>query len=384
MALLEIEDLHVHFHTEDGRVEAINGVNLTVDHDEVLGVIGESGCGKTVTVLSVMGLLQSPPAEVVRGSVRFDGRDLLPLSDEELDEIRGDDVSMIYQDPMSSLNPVLSVGRQLIEPLVAHRDISKSAARERAVEMLDDCGLADPERIMTEYPHELSGGMRQRVMIAMALITEPKLLLADEPTTALDVTIQAQILDLLRDLRAEFDTSIVFITHDLPVVSEIADRIAVMYAGRVVETCSIGDLFDSPLHPYTRRLSESIPSLEGTPGRLPVIEGSVPNLLDPPEGCPFADRCPEHHGDVCDSVVPAVTPVAGPHDDHEVACHLYTDLSDERPPWPVPGAGDARVGDRGRGSTRDAADGGRGRPGTESARTRDGRRSDGGTGGDRQ
>ncbi|MUV56833.1 ABC transporter ATP-binding protein [Halogeometricum sp. CBA1124] len=334
MSLLEIEDLHVHFHTEEGRVEAINGVNLTVGRDEVLGVIGESGCGKTVTMLSVIGLLQTPPAEVVQGSVRFDGEELLSMSESELDQIRGDDISMIYQDPMSSLNPVLTIGRQLTEPLLAHRDISKAAARERAIEMLDDCGLADAERIMGEYPHELSGGMRQRVMIAMALITEPKLLLADEPTTALDVTIQAQIMDLLRDLRTDFDTSIVFITHDLPVVSEIADRIAVMYAGRVAETCSVDDLFDSPLHPYTRRLVESIPSLEGTPGRLSVIEGSVPNLLDPPQGCPFASRCPESHGEPCQSTVPELASVG--EDQHGVACHLYTDVSAESPPWNVP------------------------------------------------
>ncbi|MFW5900466.1 MAG: ABC transporter ATP-binding protein [Halodesulfurarchaeum sp.] len=334
MSLLEIDDLHVQFDTEAGTVHALNGVSLSVDRDEVLGVIGESGCGKSVTMLTVMGLLQSPPAEIVSGSIRYDGTDLLSLEKEELNRIRGDEISMIYQDPMTSLNPALTIQKQVTEPLLAHRDISKEAARDRAVETLNACGLPDPERILTEYPHELSGGMRQRVMIAMALVTEPDLLIADEPTTALDVTIQAQILDLFRNLRQEFDTSIVFITHDLPVVSELADRVAVMYTGRVVETTGIDEFFDNPLHPYTRLLWESIPKLESSADRLPVIEGTVPDLYRPLNGCPFASRCPEHHGDSCDRIVPETSPVEG-RPTHEVACHLYTDVTEEAPPWPV-------------------------------------------------
>lgn len=338
MSLLEIDDLHVRFHTEEGTVHALNGVSLSVGRDEVLGIIGESGCGKSVTMLSVMGLLQSPPAEVVSGTIEFEGTDLLSLTERELNEIRGNDISMIYQDPMTSLNPSLNIKKQVTEPLLSHREISKSEAREQAIETLDACGLPDPERILSEYPHELSGGMRQRVMIAMALITEPKLLIADEPTTALDVTIQAQILDLFRDLRQQFDTSIVFITHDIPVISELADRLAVMYTGRVVETSDLDEFFDNPLHPYTRMLWESIPKLETDVERLPVIEGTVPDLYQPIEGCPFASRCPEHHGDPCDQIVPEQEGFEHLND-HQVACHLYTGISDESPDWEIEASG---------------------------------------------
>ncbi|XVH33176.1 ABC transporter ATP-binding protein (plasmid) [Haloferacaceae archaeon DSL9] len=339
MALLEIDDLHVHFHTENGTVHALNGVSLSVERDEVLGIIGESGCGKSVTMLSVMGLLQSPPAEIISGSIYYDGQDLLSLSERELNEIRGNEISMIYQDPLTSLNPALTIGKQVTEPLFAHTNLSKAAARDRAIETLGACGLPEPENLLREYPHELSGGMRQRVMIAMALVTEPDLLIADEPTTALDVTIQAQILELFRELRAEFETSIVFITHDLPVVSELADRLAVMYTGTVAEACDIDSFFDNPLHPYTRLLWESVPKLDVPVDRLSVIEGTVPNLLEPIEGCPFASRCPQHHGEPCDSIQPALRE---PDDeavaeDHHVACHLYTDMSDEIPPWSTTG-----------------------------------------------
>jgi oligopeptide/dipeptide ABC transporter ATP-binding protein len=332
--LLEIDDLHVRFHTEDGTVHALNGINLSIGRDEVVGIIGESGCGKSVTALSVMKLLSTPPAEVVRGSIRYDGRDLLELSDSEMNEIRGNDISMIYQDPMSSLNPVLKIGYQITEGLLSHRDIAEAEARSRAVDMLDACGIGDAERIMDEYPHELSGGMRQRVMIAMALITEPELLIADEPTTALDVTIQAQILDLLRDLQSEHETSMIFITHDLPAVSEIADRIAVMYAGNVVESCQIESLFENPLHPYTRKLTESIPKLGSATGDLPSIDGTVPSMLDPPQGCMFADRCPQYIGGECNDVDPELEPVESVAE-HRVACHLYTEVSGETPPWDV-------------------------------------------------
>ncbi|WP_049972606.1 ABC transporter ATP-binding protein [Haladaptatus cibarius] len=337
--LLKIDDLHVHFHTEEGTVEALDGVNLEIYEDEVLGIIGESGCGKSVTALSTIGLLQSPPAEIVSGSIEYAGRDILSHSQRELNNIRGNDVTMVYQDPMTSLNPVLTIGKQVTEPLRTHSDVSASAARQQAIEMLEACGLADADRIMDQYPNELSGGMRQRVVIAMALITEPKLLLADEPTTALDVTIQAQIMDLLKELQEEFGMSILFISHDLGVISEIADRIAVMYAGNIVENCTMRELFDAPLHPYTRALSKSIPSLSDDPDRLPVIEGVVPDLRNPPSGCRFASRCPQYIGDVCDAVDPALTTANG-FEKHEVACHLYTDIAAETPPadWEYPSA----------------------------------------------
>lgn len=340
--LLKIEDLHVHFHTEDGTVQALDGVSIDVGYNEVHGVIGESGCGKSVTVLSVMRLLQSPPAEIVSGTIEYEGTDLLSLSKGELNDVRGSEITMVYQDPMTSLNPVLTIGHQLVEPLLAHTDMSKSEARERGVEMLNACGLADAERLMSEYPHELSGGMRQRVVIAMALITEPQLLIADEPTTALDVTIQAQIIDLLEDLQAEYGMSVVFISHDLGVISEISDRVSVMYAGRVVESCSMEALFTEPFHPYTRKLAESIPSLESDADRLPTIEGQVPSLYDPPEGCRFAPRCPQYIGAECDTVYPELEAVVG-DSDHEVACHLYTDVSERSPPWEVPGTDGRRA-----------------------------------------
>ncbi|MGN8213784.1 ABC transporter ATP-binding protein [Halococcus salifodinae] len=330
--LLSIHDLQVHFHTEDGTVEALDGVSMDVGRDEVLGVIGESGCGKSVTALSTMGLLQSPPAEIVGGTIEYEGRNLLDLSRKEMDQIRGNEIAMIYQDPMTSLNPVLTVGSQLTEPLLTHTDQSEAEARERAVEMLDACGLADPARLMEQYPSELSGGMRQRIVIAMALVTEPQLLIADEPTTALDVTIQAQIMDLLRDLQDRFEMSVLFISHDLGVVSDIADRVAVMYAGTVAEHCSVADLFDNPLHPYSRALAESIPSLDTTTERLPTIEGVVPDLHEPPSGCRFSSRCPQYIGEVCDAHDPELTPCG---ENHEVSCHLYTDVSEATPPWPV-------------------------------------------------
>ncbi|MEF8780885.1 MAG: ABC transporter ATP-binding protein [Haloferacaceae archaeon] len=331
--LLEIRDLSVQFNTGEGTVEALDRVNLTLNQDEVLGVIGESGCGKTVTVLSVMGLLDSPPAEITSGEILFQGRDLLELSEAERNDLRGDEMAMIYQDPMSSLNPTLKVGYQVAEPLLIHTDLSKSEALDRAIETLESCGLADADRIVDQYPHSLSGGMRQRVVIAMALISEPDLLVADEPTTALDVTIQAQIVDLLHDLQDEHGMSMIFITHDLPLVGEIADRISVMYAGNVVEDCTVQELFDNPLHPYTRKLSESIPRQDRMYDRLPTIEGTVPSLVGM-SGCRFASRCPQYIGDECDGVRPELRPVSEGAD-HEVSCHLYTEISDAEPPWDV-------------------------------------------------
>ena len=335
--ILTVENLQVNFDTEEGTVHALDGVSFEVGRDEVLGVIGESGCGKSVTVLSVMGLLQSPPADIVGGTIEYEGTDLLSVSDGELNEIRGDEISMVYQDPMTSLNPVLTIGHQVTEPLLQHTDMSKAEARQKGIDMLESCGLADAERLMGEYPHELSGGMRQRVVIAMALVTEPDLLIADEPTTALDVTIQAQIMELLKSLQSEFGMSVIFISHDLGVISEISDRMAVMYAGRVVETATMEEIFNNPLHPYTRKLSESIPSMDATVDRLPTIEGQVPSLYDPPDGCRFASRCPAYLGEACDSVDPRLQSVDG-NADHEVACHLYTEVSEESPPWEFEGS----------------------------------------------
>jgi len=332
--LLEVRDLSVQFQTEDGVVEALDGVNLTLQRDEVLGVIGESGCGKTVTVLSVMGLLDSPPAEVTSGEIIFEGENLLERTEEGMNELRGDKLAMIYQDPMSSLNPTLKIGYQVAEPLLVHTELSKAEAYDRAVETLEACGLADADRIVDQYPHSLSGGMRQRVVIAMALISEPKLLVADEPTTALDVTIQAQIVELLYELQREHGMSMIFITHNLPLVGEIADRISVMYAGNVVENCGVEELFENPMHPYTRKLSESIPRQDRTYDRLPTIEGTVPSLIDM-AGCRFASRCPQYIGEECDRIRPELEPVV-PGSDHGVSCHLYTDMSDAEPPWDVP------------------------------------------------
>ncbi|MWV41967.1 ABC transporter ATP-binding protein [Natrialba sp. INN-245] len=334
--LLAIDDLNVRFRTEDGPVYALNGVDITIEHNEVMGIIGESGCGKSVTALSVLQLLQSPPAEIIGGEIRYKGENLLERSDSEMDEIRGNEISMIYQDPMKALNPVLTIGQQVTEPLLAHRDVTKDEAIDEAIEMLRACGLADAERLVDEYPHSLSGGMRQRVMIAMGLITKPDLLIADEPTTALDVTTQAKILDLLEDISDEFDMSIMYISHNLATVSEVADRITVMYAGTVAERCTMNELFERPLHPYTRKLIESIPKLDTVHERLPAIEGSVPTFNEPPSGCPFASRCPQYIGSACDEVVPQAQPPGEAYDveaEHTVACHLYTDASSEKPPW---------------------------------------------------
>lgn len=323
MSLLEITNLHVEFETREETVYALNGVNLEVDTNQVLGVIGESGCGKSVTAMSIMRLLETPPGRITDGEIRYDGENLLELSEQEMNEIRGNEISMIYQDPMESLNPSLTVGYQVMEPLLAHRDISKRFARDRAVETLKQCGLADAERIMDEYPHSLSGGMQQRVMIAMAVITDPKLLICDEPTTALDVTIQAQILDLLSDLREEFNTSMVFITHDIPVVSEVADKVAVMYAGKVMEMSPIDRFHDDPLHPYTELLLESMPKVRQSMDQLPTIDGVVPTFNDPPTGCVFASRCPEHLGRECDEIDPSLKSPSEADAEQEVACHLY-------------------------------------------------------------
>jgi peptide/nickel transport system ATP-binding protein len=292
--LLSVRGLSLAFHTEEGRTTALRGVSFEVAPGKVLGIVGESGSGKSVTSLSIMRLLPIPPAVIEAGEITFGGRDLLSLREREMRAIRGREIAMIFQEPMSSLNPVHRVGDQIAEAIRAHESLSRREARDRAVALLRKVGIPDPEERARAHPHELSGGMRQRVMIAIALACGPRLLIADEPTTALDVTIQAQILDLLRSLREEFGMSIVLITHDLGVVAELADEIAVMYAGRIVEHAPVRELFERPRHPYTRGLLESLPSYQDNlrRDRLPTIPGVVPDLRELPPGCAFAPRCP--------------------------------------------------------------------------------------------
>jgi len=289
--LLEIEDLKVHFETDEGVVKAVDGVSLEVRQGEMLGIVGESGSGKSVASMTVLGLTRASNA-VIAGRITFEGRDLLAMDDEGLQEIRGNGIAMIFQDPLSALHPFYKVGNQLVEAVQVHQDLGDSAARARAVELLELVGIPDAERRMGEYPHEFSGGMRQRVMIAMALACRPELLLADEPTTALDVTIQAQVLDLMRALRAELRTAVMLITHDLGVVAEMADRVLVMYAGQVVEEAPVAAIFAMPQHPYTVGLMGAMPALAAAGARLAAIDGMVPAATAMPEGCRFAARCP--------------------------------------------------------------------------------------------
>jgi len=321
-ALLEIDNLKTHFFTRDGVVRAVDGVSYNVGKGETLAVVGESGCGKSVTAKSILRLNPSPPARNVAGEIRFEGRDLLKLDMDALRQIRGNSISMIFQEPMTSLNPVLTVGKQIAETLMLHQGMSQAQAMDRAVEMLKRVQIPEAERRVREYPHQLSGGMRQRVMIAMALSCNPKLLIADEPTTALDVTIQAQILDLMRDLKSRLGTAIILITHDLGVVAEMAERVVVMYAGRMVEQAPVGDLFRNPRHPYTRGLMASIPHLgsslaHDTPPRLSEISGIVPSLVDDIPGCAFAERC-SFVTERCRRVSPDLEELAP---GHTVACH---------------------------------------------------------------
>ncbi|MGG5822277.1 ABC transporter ATP-binding protein [Falsiroseomonas sp. HW251] len=320
MALLEVENLQTHFRTPDGINRAVDGLSFHVNAGETIAIVGESGCGKSVTSMSILRLIPEPPGKIA-GAVRFNGKDLLKLSDREMRSIRGNEISMIFQEPMTSLNPVLTVGRQIGETLRLHQGMNKQQAEQRAIEMLRLVGIPAPERRVKEYPHQLSGGMRQRVMIAMALACNPKLLIADEPTTALDVTIQAQILDLMRDLKHRVGAAIVLITHDLGVVAEVAERVVVMYAGRKVEEAAVGPLFRNPRHPYTQGLLGSVPkigsSLTGTETRLAEIPGLVPSLKRKIEGCVFASRCP-HATDLCRSISPALEEKAP---GHVAACH---------------------------------------------------------------
>ncbi|MEC9488170.1 MAG: ABC transporter ATP-binding protein, partial [Halanaerobium sp.] len=291
-ALIEVRGLQTYFYTEDGVVKAVDGVDFEIYKGETLGVVGESGCGKSVTSLSIMRLIPNPPGKIVGGDILFEGDSLLKKSESEMRKIRGNDISMIFQEPMTSLNPVYTVGDQIAEAIILHQKVSKKEAIERAVEMLRKVGIPLPEQRVNEYPHQLSGGMRQRVMIAMALSCNPKMLIADEPTTALDVTIQAQILELMNELKNEFDASIMMITHDLGVIAEVADRVAVMYAGKIVEYSDAVSIFKNPKHPYTWGLLKSIPRLDKTTERLMNIEGVVPNPLFFPDGCKFHTRCP--------------------------------------------------------------------------------------------
>ena len=321
-AILEIDDLHTHFFTREGVVRAVDGVSYTLNRGKTLGVVGESGCGKSVTALSILRLVANPPGRIVGGAIRFDGRDLLSLTEQQMERIRGNDISMIFQEPMTSLNPVFTVGHQISEAVVLHQKLSKRDALDKAVEMLRLVHIPEPERRVQEYPHQLSGGMRQRVMIAMALSCNPKVLIADEPTTALDVTIQAQILDLMEELREKLGTAIILITHDMGVIAENAERVVVMYAGKKVEEADAEELFSRPCHPYTEGLLGSIPKLDvagagqSNRARLNEIEGVVPSLYNLPPGCTFADRC-DYASDQCRAECP---PLEEKRPGHWAAC----------------------------------------------------------------
>jgi len=332
--LLEIKDLRTHFFTEDGVVHAVDGVDLTIRSGEVLGLVGESGCGKSITSLSIMRLIAAP-GKILEGEIRLGGTDLLTLTEREMMQVRGNRISMIFQQPQTALNPVFRAGDQIAEVLSIHQDFGKEAGQIRAVELLKMVGIPDAERRAESFPHELSGGMAQRVMIAMALACVPELLIADEPTTALDVTIQAQILDLILDLREKMGTSVLLITHDLGVIAEMAERVAVMYAGEIVEQSECEELFDNPLHPYTVGLIGSIPILGKIKERLAVIPGSVPNLVNLPAGCRFAPRCTarvQHALKICTEVEPDLIE-AKPG--HLVRCWLYQNAEGHRAPLEV-------------------------------------------------
>jgi len=316
-ALLEVRNLVTEFDTDEGRVRAVDDVSFTVDAGQTLGVVGESGCGKSVTALSIMRLLPQPMGQVSSGQIIFEGRDLAALALPDMEKVRGAAIGMVFQEPMTALNPLHTVGKQLVEALIVHEKLAPAVALGRAVEMLDRVGIPAPDVRVAEYPHQLSGGMRQRVVIAMAMICKPSLLIADEPTTALDVTIQAQILELIQQLQQDMGMAVILITHDMGVIAETCDSVVVMYAGKVAERGTVFDIFDRPTHPYTRGLLESIPRLDHPPKqRLRTIEGMVPALADLPPGCRFANRC-EWRQDRCEDSPPASERVAG---DHYVAC----------------------------------------------------------------
>ncbi|ABB14633.1 ABC transporter ATP-binding protein [Carboxydothermus hydrogenoformans] len=322
--ILEVKDLKTYFYSSGKEIRAVDGVSFTLNRGEILGIVGESGSGKSVTSLSIMRLVPSPPGKIVGGEIIFAGEDLLKLSEKEMRKIRGEKISMIFQDPMTSLNPVFTIEEQLLEVFRVHKKLSKKEAREKAVELLKKVGIPEAERRLKSYPHQFSGGMRQRVMIAMALALNPALLIADEPTTALDVTIQAQILALMKELQKEYGTSIIMITHDLGVVAEMCHKVLVMYAGRPVEFADVKTLFANPKHPYTLGLLNSIPRLKEQKTRLTPIEGSPPDLGNLPRGCAFYPRC-SFKQEVCSQVKPDFLELP----DRKIACHLYQGVLDD-------------------------------------------------------
>jgi oligopeptide/dipeptide ABC transporter ATP-binding protein len=319
--ILEVKNLQTHFSTDRGVVKAVDGVDFKVNRGQTLGIVGESGCGKSITSLSIMRLIATPPGKIAGGEVLFKGENLLSYSEDKMRSIRGNEISMIFQEPMTSLNPVYSVGEQIAESFRIHQKLGRKEAWDKAVEMLKLVGIPSPEKRAKQEPHELSGGMRQRVMIAMALACNPSLLIADEPTTALDVTIQAQILDLLKKLQEDFGSAIIMITHDLGVVAETCDMVAVMYAGKVVEYTDVDSLFEQPKHPYTEGLLNSIPRVDEDREELITIKGSVPSPMDMPVGCRFAPRCP-YATDLCHEKLPELTAL---ENDEQVRCWIYTD-----------------------------------------------------------
>ncbi|MDX3225818.1 ABC transporter ATP-binding protein [Streptomyces sp. ME19-01-6] len=324
--LLEVRDLHVEFHTRDGVAKAVNGVNYSVSAGETLAVLGESGSGKSVTAQAIMGILDMPPGKIPQGQILFRGEDMLTMTNEERRKIRGRKIAMIFQDALSSLNPVLSVGYQLGEMFRVHQGLSKKAAKAKAIELMERVRIPAAKERVGDYPHQFSGGMRQRIMIAMALALEPDLIIADEPTTALDVTVQAQVMDLLAELQREYNMGLILITHDLGVVADVADKIAVMYAGRIVETAPVHELYKRPAHPYTQGLLESIPRLDRKGQELYAIKGLPPNLLKIPTGCAFNPRCPKAQ-DICRTDVPVLEPVTEqdgtPLPGRGSACHFW-------------------------------------------------------------
>jgi len=317
--LLNISNLRTYFYVEGKEIKAVDGVDLTINKGETVCLVGESGSGKSITSMSILRLIPEPPGKIISGNIKFNGKELLHLSEQELNEIRGNEISMIFQEPMTSLNPVFTIGEQISEGLRYHHNLNKEQAREKAIEFLRLVGFPRADEIVDEYPHQLSGGMRQRAMIAMAMSLNPQILIADEPTTALDVTIQAQILELMKDMKAKFNMSVLLITHDLGVVAEMADRVYVMYGGQIVEETDVIHLFENPYHPYTKGLLHSIPSLVNDNERLTAIEGTVPPAHAYPIGCRFAPRCKER-SEICEVKEPQLKTV---EIGHKVRCHLY-------------------------------------------------------------
>jgi oligopeptide transport system ATP-binding protein len=325
--ILEVNDLRTRFHIAEGTVYAVNGVSFHLNHGEVIGVVGESGCGKSVTMMSIMGLIPIPPGEIASGQALFEGRDLLKLSESEMEHIRGKDIAMVFQDPMTAFNPVLTIGRQLGEPLRVHLGMDKEELNQRSIELLAQVGISDASHCLDEYPHQFSGGMRQRAMIAMSLACSPSILIADEPTTALDVTIQAQIVELVQHIRQKMNMAVIWITHDLGVVAEIAERVLVMYAGFIVEEAIVDDLYEDPRHPYTQALLAALPRVDRRRDRrLQSIPGAPPNLLVAPTGCPFVQRC-QFAFDRCRDEMPPLIQVGL---NHRAACWLDVTTGKER------------------------------------------------------